>query len=382
MGPRQAWTEYIFEKHFLSRVEPGEMKKNKAPKKGKVGVRQIAAAAQVSIATVSRVLNGNTHVDPVIQKLVMDAAVRLGADASPRNRANAIVFLLGNRTMLHAYHSRVLAGAESHCNAHGWDLIFLSFKYSAATPWEELHLPRVLQRRDITRSVILAGTNSKNLIDALEHRGISSVVFGNNTPLDPDAFEKLDVVFSDDVRGSQDMTDYLIGLGHRNIGFVGNLRMPWFARCFEGYRQSMEAAGLTPQPSSAESEADNEIGYLGTKSLLAKGKGITAIFAGNDPTAHGVYKALRDSRLRVPQDISVAGCDDTVGTWLYPPLTTIREFPELLGKRMTQIALNRIADPGLAPQHATIPTELVRRDSCRSIEAPEPLSISALPTTL
>jgi DNA-binding LacI/PurR family transcriptional regulator len=196
-------------------------------------------------------------------------------------------------------------------------------------------------------------------------------LLGNNISLDPDAVAKLDATFSDDIQGGQEMTQYLIGLGHRSIGFVGNLRLPWFARCFEGYRRAMEAAGLTPLSSTIDSEADDEIGYLGTKSLLAQGKAVTAIFAGNDSVAHGVYKALRDCRLHVPQDISVVGCDDMIGTWLFPPLTTIREFPELLGKQMIQMALNRIAEPGLPPQCVTIPIELIKRESCRPIEAPK-----------
>jgi DNA-binding LacI/PurR family transcriptional regulator len=160
------------------------------------------------------------------------------------------------------------------------------------------------------------------------------------------------------------MTRYLISLGHRHICFVGNTRLPWFARCFEGYRRSMEEAGLTPRQSSIDSEDDAEIGYLGTKSLLSTGEPVTAIFAGNDPTAHGVYKALRDSRLKIPEDISVAGCNDTIGAWLHPGLTTIREFPEQLGKQMVELLLNRIAKPGQEPQRVTIPTEFIKRDSC------------------
>ncbi len=124
-----------------------------------------------------------------------------------------------------------------------------------------------------------------------------------------------------------------------------------------------------PQQSSIDSEDDTEIGYLGTKSLLARGEAVTAIFAGNDQTAHGVYKALRDRGLRIPEDVSVTGCDDTIGAWLYPRLTTIREFPEQLGKQMVQTILNRIAKLDQDPQRVTIPTEFIKRDSCRRINA-------------
>jgi DNA-binding LacI/PurR family transcriptional regulator len=334
--------------------------------KNKRGLREIAATANVSISTVSRVLIGSTRVDPAIQKTVMNAAAKLNVDLSQRNKTKALAFLLSNRAMLHAFHSRVLHGAEACCAIHGWDMVFLSFNYSSNAHWSELHLPKVVQRRDIVRAVILAGTNSTNLIELLNHKGIPYVVLGNNVIGETQDL-KNDVIFSDETQGGHDMARYLIGLGHRHIAFVGNIRLPWFARCFAGYRRAMEEAGLASVHSSIDSEDDTEIGYLGAKSLLARGEPITAIFAGNDQTAHGVYKALRDSGLRIPDDVSVAGCDDTVGAWLYPGLTTIREFPEQLGKQMVEMILNRIARPDHSPQRVTIPTEFIKRDSCRPI---------------
>lgn len=338
------------------------------PRKKKIGLREIAAIAHVSVATVSRVLNGNNRVDPAIQRAVLDAAANLDVNLSQRNRTRALAFLLSNRAPLHVFHSRVLMGAEAFCAAHGWDIVFLSFNYSPNVHWKELNLPRVVQRRDVVRAVILAGTNSSNLIELLDHKGIPSVVLGNNVLGKTPDFKNNDVIFSDDTQGGQDIARYLMGLGHRDIWFVGNTRLPWFARCFNGYLRSMQAAGLEPRQSSIDSEDDAEVGYLATKSLLSRGEPVTAIFAGNDATAHGVYKALRDSGLRIPDDISVAGCDDTVGAMLYPGLTTIREFPEQLGKKMVEMVLNRIVKPGQGPQVITIPVEFVKRDSCRSIE--------------
>lgn len=332
----------------------------------KACLRDVAASAGVSVATVSRVLNGNNRVDPVIQKKVLEAAAKLDVDPSQRNKTKALAFLLCNRTMMHAFHSRILIGAQEQCAEHGWDMIFLPFNYSPQIPWNELHLPNVVQRRDIVRAVILAGTNSVNLIELLEHRGITLVALGNNLINEPQNLRH-DVVFSDDIQGAYDITRHLIGLGHRHIGFVGNIYLPWFSRCYAGYRRAMEEVGLKPRQSVIRSENDGEVGYLGTKALLASNEPITAIFAGNDPSAHGVYKALRDSCLKIPDDISVAGCNDTVGPWLHPGLTTIREFPEQLGKSVVELLLRRIANPGAEPQRVTIPTELIKRDSCRAV---------------
>jgi DNA-binding LacI/PurR family transcriptional regulator len=336
-------------------------------KRDRIGLREIANLAQVSVATVSRVLNGNTRVDPALQKTVLEAAAKLDIDVSSRNKTKALAFLLSNRAMLHAFHSRVLIGAEAHCTALGWDMVFLSYNYSPNVSDRELHPPQILQRHDAVRAVILAGTNSMNMLRFLERKNITFAVLGNNVIDATDDLKQHDVVFTDDIQGAYDMTRYLINLGHRHIGFVGNLRLPWFARCFAGYRRAMDGAGLSQCLNSTDSEDDVESGYLGTKSLLARHKSITAILAGDDPTAHGVYKALRDSGLRIPEDISVCGCNDTVGSWGHPPLTTIREFPEQLGKQLAEVVLNRIASPSLDPQRVTVPTELIKRDSCRPI---------------
>jgi DNA-binding LacI/PurR family transcriptional regulator len=133
--------------------------------KARVRLREIAALAQVSVSTVSRVLNGNPRVDPAIRKTVLQGATRLDADLSRHNNGKALAFLLSNRTRLHVFHSRVLSGAEACCAAHGWDMVLLSFNYSANTLWEDLRLPRVLQSRDVigdlfyqerTRSIFLS----------------------------------------------------------------------------------------------------------------------------------------------------------------------------------------------------------------------------------
>jgi DNA-binding LacI/PurR family transcriptional regulator len=346
------------------------------PSKGrKLGLREIAAEAKVSVATVSRVLNGNSRVSPDIQAMVLRAAAKLDFDPAQRNKTKAVAFLLSNRAMLHPFHSRILTGAEAYCAQHGWDIIFLLYNYSPNVPWKELHLPKVVQRHDVVRGVILAGNTSANLLDLLDHKGVAQVVLGNNILSEPKNL-KTDVIYSDDTQGAFDMTRHLISLGHRDIGFVGNMRLPWFRRSFEGYRRAMEEANLAVQRSSIDSDDEAEVGYLGTKTLFTEGQRLTAIFAGNDPTAHGVYKALRDSGLRIPDDVSVVGCNDTVGAWLFPSLTTIREFPEHLGKHMVEMLLNRIANPNLPPQRITIPTEPVRRESIRAISG-EPGEASA-----
>jgi DNA-binding LacI/PurR family transcriptional regulator len=97
--------------------------------------------------------------------------------------------------------------------------------------------------------------------------------------------------------------------------------------------------------------------------MFARDRDLTAILAGSDQVAAGVYDALRELKVSVPEQVSVVGFNDTQGSLLYPPLTSVREFPEELGRHMAEFALKRLQHPDLAPQELTIPTQLVLRGS-------------------
>ena len=329
--------------------------------KGK-GLRHVAEAAGVSVATVWRVSNGSSRVDPELRKSILAAASKLGIDLISRNRT--LAFVLANRNLLHPFHGHILVGAEDYARSRGWDMLFLRFSYSPDTPWKDIHLPPMLKRRDVAQGIILSGTNSQNLLEAQKRLGTPLAILGNNI-VGSCPTGVYDMVFSDDIGGAHEMTRYLLSLGHRDIWFVGNTQLPWFARGYSGYKRAMEEeVSLTPHLATVESMDEQEIGYLATKSILGRGEKVSAIFAGTDPVARGVYKAAHDLRLRIPQDISVVGCNDIYGTWLHPGLTTIREFPEQLGKKMAELVLNRIFDPGHPAQEVTIPSEIVKRESC------------------
>ena len=130
-----------------------------AKKKTKPRLSDVARAAGVSLATVSRVATGTTFVAPAIQERVRGAAARLDVDLS-RKRSRVIALLLSNRQILHPYHSQILTGAEAYCAANDYSVLFLSFRYEAETPWREVQLPKPLQRHDLVSGFIVAGTNS------------------------------------------------------------------------------------------------------------------------------------------------------------------------------------------------------------------------------
>jgi len=94
---------------------------------------------------------------------------------------------------------------------------------------------------------------------------------------------------------------------------------------------------------------------------------VTAILAGSDTVAAGVCGALREAGLSIPGDISVMGFNDSEGALFHPALSTVREFPEELGRHLASFLVNRIQNPTLPPQTLTIPTQLIERQSTASV---------------
>lgn len=335
----------------------------------KKSFKDLAKLANVSPATVSRVAKGQVNVDPTIRARVRKTAETLGIDLDQKRneKANIIAFMLANRDLLHNFQARILFGSESYCASQDRELLFMSYRYSPNTPWKELHLPKILGQKGIVRAMILGGTNSSNMLNALREREIPFAVLGNNVIGDWTSSE-FDAVYSDDVQGAHDLTSQLIADGHRDIWFIGDVELPWYARCARGYSQSMIEADLQPRLSEIHSD-DRQLGYLAMRSVLIRREPVSAVFAGSDQIASGVYEALRQSGLSIPDDVSVAGFNDSEGELMDPPLTTVREFPEELGKHLAEFVLRRIQSPDREPQQLTIPTRIVLRQSTRPIPA-------------
>lgn len=341
----------------------------KEPPAKEPSFKDLAKFAKVSPATVSRVAKGQPTVDSTIRARVRKAAEALGIDLDRRRneKSNIIGFMLANRDLLHNFQARILFGSEAFCASQDRELLFMSFRYSPTAPAAELHLPRILNESGIVRAMILGGTNSVNMLTALREREIPFAVLGNNVLGTWDS-DQYDAVYSDDVTGAADLTRHLILDGHRDIWFIGDVELPWYRRCGEGYRQSMLQAGLQPRISEIHSD-DHQLGYLAMRSILSRGEPVSAVFAGSDQIARGVYEAVRQSGLNIPADISVAGFNDSEGALMDPPLTSVREFPEELGKHLAEFVLRRSQKPDRPPQQLVIPTKVMLRESTRPFAA-------------
>jgi DNA-binding LacI/PurR family transcriptional regulator len=331
-----------------------------------VTFQDVANAAGVSVATVSRVARGIVRVSPEVEARVRSSALKLGLNLNEHTNMKIAGFLFSNRPLLHPFHSLVMLAAERYFAAHDYNLMFLSLNYDDKVNLQDLHMPPVLQRRGLVCGYILAARIYPNLLEFFRLRGIPSAVLGNHV-MGEWQDDQCDVVWLDDIQGAYEATRFLQSLGHRDIWFIGARPLTGGPRRYEGYRRAMVEAGLSSQTSDINSNDYFELGYLSTKSILNRGEPLTAIVAASDIVAQGVYRALSDCGLQVPQDVSVVGFDDIEAAFMHPPLTTIRVFADEIGRELAEMLLNRITHPDLAPQRNIIPTRLVKRESHRSL---------------
>ena len=173
-------------------------------------------------------------------------------------------------------------------------------------------------------------------------------------------------VGSTNFAGGLAATRHLLGLGHRQIAYLGG---PAAAACnqarLHGYRGAMEAEGApVPDEYMRTGRFSYEHGIVGGAALLDLPEPPTAAFAGSDETALGVIEAARTRGLRVPEDLSVVGFDDTpVARLAAPPLTTVRQPLREMGAVAVRTALRLAAGEGVDSHHVELATELVVRQS-------------------
>ncbi len=175
----------------------------------------------------------------------------------------------------------------------------------------------------------------------------------------------LDNLYVDNAAAAREIVTYLIERGHRRIGMIvgrGGPRQPRFL----GYRQALREYGIAVDPALVrETDFDDGGGYEAMRELLRTAAAPSAVFAANDLIAMGALIALREARVEVPDEIAIAGFDDIPAARLVqPPLTTIAQFPERLGRRAAEMLFDRLA--GRAPAGGrcdVMPYELVVRKS-------------------
>ncbi len=333
------------------------------PTSDRVTIADVAAQAGVSIATVSRVINGRYGVAPGTYTKVQSVIEKLGYESSliarslRSHRTNVIGIIVADfepfsaellkgasRALRHSgYELIVYSGVGHHEDQGGWERRYLSRLNGTLTDGTILVTPRVVE---VSSDVPVVAVDP--------HTGAST----------------LPTIDSQNLEGASLATEYLLGLGHRRIGFLAGRPDLESARQREhGYRKALENAGIAFESDlvrvgeyTAESAEDP------ARELLQRDDRPSAIFAANDLSAIQVMQVARRLGLDVPGDLSVVGFDNIPESAMTdPPLTTVDQSIQGMGYEAVRLLIDLIDQPHAEPIHLTLPTELIVRQSCRAI---------------
>jgi LacI family transcriptional regulator len=340
-------------------------------------IADVAAAAQVSTMTVSRVLNDQPGVAPetrarVARVIAESGFVRNRAARALKHRHTGVVDLVVPK-LDSAHILEIMRGVEDMLAPTPLRLAV------SATHREERGerqwLAKVADGGTDGAILVLARGQSAQL-DELRRRRIPFVVVDHRGELAADTPS----VGATNWSGACQATDYLLSLGHRRLAFIGG--PPSFGCSRErqsGYRAALDAAQIpTEQALIREGDFSQEAGYAAARALLALPAPPTAIVAGNDMQALGVYAALRERGLSAPDDMSVVGFDDIPFAALAgPPLTTVRQPLAEMGRVAAEMLLTLIDGAPLASPRIELATALIVRASCAAPRAAPPAGASA-----
>lgn len=326
-------------------------------------IHDVAAAAGVSIKTVSRVLNDEPNVRQDTRDRVLAAIEALEfrpsllARSLAGNRSNTLGFIYDDPSINHL--TDLQRGAMARCREAGHRLLVQPFLERGAELVREVvgfveqtHLDGLIVTPPL--SVL------PDLAAALESRGIAHARIAPG-----DGVTRVPTTDMDDAGAAREMTDYLLGLGHTRIAFVlGHPEHVSAHQRFAGFRAAMEARGLLAPPGYVVQGAYSfESGMAAARQLLALPRPPTAIFASNDDMAAGVLLTAHDLGIEVPARLSVAGFDDTfIAGTLWPRLTTVHQPSFDLAYEATGQLLAWLKT-GEVPPRLRVPHRLVIRAS-------------------
>ena len=317
----------------------------------------IARAAGVSAPTVSKVLNGRADVAPATRERVEELLRRYGYRR--RGVQAAPLLDLVFHELESAWAMEVIRGAEQVAHEEGLSLV-LSQSAGRLIPGQSW-LDGVLARRPTGVLLVLSKLDPVQR-EQLATRDIPFAVIDPAGDLEAD----VPAVGATNWQGGLAATRHLLELGHRRIGVVaGPDRMLCSRARVDGYRAGLETAGLPFDPSLVRAgDFHHEAGYACGLELLRLADRPTAVFAGNDLQALGLYEAARELGLRIPDDLSVVGFDDLpAARWVGPPLTTVRQPLLEMAGMGTRMLLTLINGEELDTLRVELSTSLVVRST-------------------
>ncbi len=336
-----------------------------------VTIRDVALHAQVSVTTVSHVVNGTRFVSENARQRVNNAISELKyvpsavARSLKNNQTHTIGMMIPNCS--NPFFAELIRGIEDTCFAAGFNVILCN---SDDDPHKQRKYIRVLTEKQVDGMIVFSSGGDSELSEALRETRMPQILIDREVE-----HVTADLVELDHEAGAWLATRHLLGLGHRRVAIItGPLDLAPARYRRDGYRRAMDEAGLPVNPTwEVEGGFTSELGHSAMQRLLALGHMPSAVFASNDLMAIGAICATTAQGLRVPQDVSIIGFDDiALATYSSPPLTTVAQPKHQLGSIAATLLMERIEDPDRPLRREILQPTLCLRRSTMAYAADKP----------
>ena len=289
----------------------------------RVGIRDVAAAAGVSLATVSHSLSGGGQISESTRERVRSVASELNyapnrLASGLRSKRSQIIGFVSDEISTTPYAGRVLLGAQEAAAENGWVLMIVNT--NSDSDLEEQGIEAFLQHR--VDGIIYARMYHQEVRLPESLRGVPTVLLDASS-----REESISSVVPDEEEAARTAVEHLVAAGHNRIGYLSNSDdIPATRGRLAGYRSTLEAHGIEVDESLiTTSNSTTAPGREAAAGLLARTDRPTALFCFNDRMAMGAYQAAQSAGLRIPEDLSVVSIDnfELVADALLPGLTSI-----------------------------------------------------------
>jgi DNA-binding LacI/PurR family transcriptional regulator len=337
-----------------------------SPTPSRPTLEQVAARAGVGRGTASRVINGGAKVSPRSRQAVEHAIAELGYVPNPAARAlvkrrTDTVALVIAESEERVFGEPFFAGVVRGIGAALADVDRQLVLILAQASQRRGSLDHYLTRQHVDGVLLLSLHDDDELPDRIRAQGLPVVVGGRAREDVANGF--VDV---DNVQGAALAVSHLVERGRQRIATIaGPPDMVAGSSRLQGYAAALDAAGRSADERLVEhGDFGQESGAEAMRALLEREPGLDAVFCANDLMAVGALQALREAGRRVPEDVAVVGFEDApIARSAHPPLTTVHQSPEEMGREMVALLLETMADPDADHPGRMLTTRLVVRDS-------------------
>lgn len=326
----------------------------------RVTIRDVAAIAEVSPATVSRVLNADERVAPELRMRVLAAVERLGyrpnsQARSLRTQATRVIGLIIS-DIQNPFFTSLVRGVEDVAQASGYSVVLAN---SDEDLGKEQQYLRVAAAEQMAGVILSPASSSRTRIGELVHEEIPVVTIDRRIAADVDS------VAVDNVAGARQAVEHLLKTGATRVGIIaGPADVSTAADRIEGYHAALRDAGIAADPALlVRGDFRIDGGHRAAGSLLDLPARPDALFAANNLMLIGTLDAMAERGLTAPQDVLLAGFDEMSWAGFAPPLTLVEQPTYEIGRLATEMLLRRISGDTSAAEHIVLDATLKVRAS-------------------